>query len=524
TMGYTGNRLTTVTATTEALPFEGRTGLAQTGTYSLTYDDAGNLKSDPSRGISNITYNHLGQPMSIRFSNGNIHSYLRDNLGNVLSIKYEEVVTRPGTTTAYLSQFGEETFHGDGQRTRSSGSISTGKGPAPVMTTFQGGYFDAKGRPRYNVTDYQGNIVAVIGHLGSKVQSSSYYPYGELHRDCIEPLDVDTTGMGLSRQNVAANSLLPGIGGGTGNWPGTLPLGSSMPVLSDATQPHHYSGKELMNIDGQREYDFHARRHNSLGGVFTTMDPQAESYPHLSPYSHCAANPVMFIDPSGERITAEYGNTVYEWKRDDSGGNFYSQGNPYKGYIPFINRLISTFRWMNKTDVGSALLDRALSSKKTIQIISGMKNPNYFFSTSTENKDLAYIHIGTKFAISMVVLRWVTIIWQMQTHNISFAHEMAHAVDWINGTYDATVMYKAGVEVRGAEIWAVEVENYLRYELGLPIRVGYAISPIFNYDLSRGYSYSNTEVSLGENRIIPFWYSQHHFMNTSFIIDKIYQR
>lgn len=303
TMGYTGNRLTTVTATTEALPFEGRTGLAQTGTYNLTYDYAGNLKSDPSRGISSITYNHLGQPVKITFDNRNIHTYSRDNLGNVLSIKYEEVVTRPGTTTAYLSQFGEETFHGDGQRTRSRGIISTGKGPAPVMTTFQGGYFDAKGRPHYNVTDYQGNIVAVLDHRGAKVQSSSYYPYGELHRDCIESLDVDTTGMGLSRQSVAANSLLPGIGGGTGNWPGTLPLGSSMPVLSDATQPHHYSGKELMNIDGQREYDFHARRHNPLAPNFTTMDPKAESYPHLSPYSHCAANPIMLTDPTGENYT-----------------------------------------------------------------------------------------------------------------------------------------------------------------------------------------------------------------------------
>lgn len=32
---------------------------------------------------------------------------------------------------------------------------------------------------------------------------------------------------------------------------------------------------------------------------FTTIDPHAESYYHLSPYSYCGGNPVNAIDPDG---------------------------------------------------------------------------------------------------------------------------------------------------------------------------------------------------------------------------------
>ena len=36
-------------------------------------------------------------------------------------------------------------------------------------------------------------------------------------------------------------------------------------------------------------------------GRFTTMDPLAEKYPGISPYSYCKGNPVNFVDPDGKR-------------------------------------------------------------------------------------------------------------------------------------------------------------------------------------------------------------------------------
>ena len=35
---------------------------------------------------------------------------------------------------------------------------------------------------------------------------------------------------------------------------------------------------------------------------FDTPDPLAEQYPQHSPYAHCAANPLMYVDPSGKKI------------------------------------------------------------------------------------------------------------------------------------------------------------------------------------------------------------------------------
>ncbi|MDE5875722.1 MAG: hypothetical protein K2H15_08740, partial [Muribaculaceae bacterium] len=57
---YTGNKLTSMTNTTEALAFEGMTGLGKSGTYAKTYDASGRLKKDASRGITNITYDNDG--------------------------------------------------------------------------------------------------------------------------------------------------------------------------------------------------------------------------------------------------------------------------------------------------------------------------------------------------------------------------------------------------------------------------------------------------------------------------------
>ena len=36
-------------------------------------------------------------------------------------------------------------------------------------------------------------------------------------------------------------------------------------------------------------------------GRFTTIDPLAEKYPGISPYSYCKGNPVNFVDPDGKR-------------------------------------------------------------------------------------------------------------------------------------------------------------------------------------------------------------------------------
>lgn len=49
-------------------------------------------------------------------------------------------------------------------------------------------------------------------------------------------------------------------------------------------------------------YGNHARIYDPLTGRFTTIDPLAGKYPSLSPYNHCANNPLNALDPDGRDI------------------------------------------------------------------------------------------------------------------------------------------------------------------------------------------------------------------------------
>ena len=60
-------------------------------------------------------------------------------------------------------------------------------------------------------------------------------------------------------------------------------------------------GNRWMSL-GMNTYDNTARFHYPLIPSFDTPDPCLDKYPDLSPYSHCAGNPLRYVDPSGKLI------------------------------------------------------------------------------------------------------------------------------------------------------------------------------------------------------------------------------
>ena len=64
---------------------------------------------------------------------------------------------------------------------------------------------------------------------------------------------------------------------------------------------HKHTGKDFFDLQGAGWYDNQARYYDCLIPTFKSIDPLAEKYPWLSPYNHCANNPLKFVDRDGMR-------------------------------------------------------------------------------------------------------------------------------------------------------------------------------------------------------------------------------
>ena len=123
------------------------------------------------------------------------------------------------------------------------------------------GYIDRDGNYYHYQKDSRGSVRTVLDGAGRVVERNDYYPYGML-----------------------------------------------MVGVSKSVQPYKFGGKELDRIGGINHYDFHARQLQLPILHFYQQDPYADKYPHLSPFLYCAANPLRYVDPTGERITYKMSN------------------------------------------------------------------------------------------------------------------------------------------------------------------------------------------------------------------------
>ena len=65
-------------------------------------------------------------------------------------------------------------------------------------------------------------------------------------------------------------------------------------------QRYKFNGKELDLVHGLRLYDYGARMYDQILGCWTSVDPMAEKYYHISPYAFCFDNPVRMVDRDGK--------------------------------------------------------------------------------------------------------------------------------------------------------------------------------------------------------------------------------
>ena len=74
---------------------------------------------------------------------------------------------------------------------------------------------------------------------------------------------------------------------------------------------------------------FGARYYSSDLSIWLSVDPQASKYPSLSPYTYCANNPVMLVDPNGEEFSEhidKYGNIIAHYDDGDNSVYLHKSG------------------------------------------------------------------------------------------------------------------------------------------------------------------------------------------------------
>ena len=131
------------------------------------------------------------------------------------------------------------------------GNVIYENNTAKLLLTGEGYISLSDKKYHYYLQDHQGNNRVVADKDGNVEETIHYYPFG---------------GVFASSQNV---------------------------------QPYKYNGKELDTKKGLNWYDYGAREYDAVLGRFTTMDPMAEKYYAVSPYTYCVNNPIKFVDPTG---------------------------------------------------------------------------------------------------------------------------------------------------------------------------------------------------------------------------------
>ncbi len=160
TLTYNGNQLATA-YNAVGIP-SART------THTFKYNTNGNLIYDSSKNISNIEYNLLNLPNTVRFTNGNTldHMYSAD-------ATKRRTTRTAGSTIDYCR------------------NVIYDNGVLSMIMTDEG-YVTLSGTTpsyHYYLKDFQGNVRVVADHTGTLEQVNHYYPYGGLFGEGVQNTD-----------------------------------------------------------------------------------------------------------------------------------------------------------------------------------------------------------------------------------------------------------------------------------------------------------------------------------------------
>jgi RHS repeat-associated protein len=260
---------------------------------------------------------------------------------------------------------------------------------------------------RFYQNDHLGSVRAVVSSTGQVLQRNAYYPFGGLYQ-------ADAT---------------------------------------DDTFRYRYNGKELDRTFGHNMYDYGARWQDPYLGRFTTIDPLAEKYYHLSPYAYCANNPMNAVDPDGRRIyIPKYQSFIVSLINQLAQGEYCVSPN---GFL-FLSKSTND---LYKSEYYAERLNSAISDvRSTITINIGYTDRGNGETQMRTNHDADIIFTGASY--DKLEDNEGNIIYDGPEYIL--AHELVgHAIPWTNPSI---------LEDPRETGYAYDSENIIRLETNAPLR------------------------------------------------------
>ena len=280
---YDGNQLKkfdgtfTGSAITHPTLFGGNT-IQTPGTADYIYDGNGNMTLDALRNIT-LTYdiNNLISTVSRNDTLLSTYHYLADGT------KYK-VMDPDNNGRVYIGPFSYTTAKTGNIVYSYLEGIDTDGGRIMIVRKQSGTQNTYDYTTAFFVRDHLGSTRVMLNAQGDILERNAYYPFG--------------LQMNQGKAYPTLTERLPQLYSG---------YASSTPARRDL-----YNGKELQTAAGTDYLDYGFRQYDQTIARWFNIDPKAEKYLPMTPYSFCEENPINCIDKMGDSVVVdkEYQNYI----------------------------------------------------------------------------------------------------------------------------------------------------------------------------------------------------------------------